>query len=92
MEPNPSGESAMAKFKTHFELGVGDLQLIEKGLRLRLSELARTVVDIENGDLRVRETDKSAKATQEITAIRDLMGRLHHQKIWYEPDDYAPRG
>ena len=63
MELNPSGESAMAKFKTHFELGVGDLQLIEKGLRLRLSELARTVVDIENGDLRVRETDKSAKAT-----------------------------
>ena len=82
----------MAKYRTHFELGVDDLELIEKGLRIRLSELARTVVDIENGDLRVRETDKTADATEEIAAIRDLMGRLHHQKIWYEPEDYVPRG
>lgn len=75
-------------YNKNFELNVRDIELIEQGLNLQLSRLltnrqahVESTIKPEHELASVREID------QQIHEIRDLLGRIHNQKIWYRPKD-----
>lgn len=74
-------------YNKNFELGLRDIELIEKCLNdkinrlfeLRLTHIESTIKPV-NENSRVKEID------EEIQEVHDLLGRLHNQKVWYRPD------
>ncbi|MEM8794740.1 MAG: hypothetical protein AAGE61_04160 [Pseudomonadota bacterium] len=81
----------MPKYKTEFKLGLDDIELIETNLHRRKGELANQIIDTDAGGLRLKSCGRTEDAHEELKAIRDLLGRIHNQKIWFEPDG-APLG
>ena len=82
----------MTKFNRNFQLGLKELRIIEEALHGRVWEL---VSQIEGGvDGHVPQTgSKNAEALKnDLADVRDVLGHLHNQKIWYEPKDFVPRG
>ena len=73
----------MAKFRTHFELDIQDIDFIEVSLTRRVMNARQS--DSEEGT-------SSADLMQEIQQIRGLLGKIHEQKIWFDPKVYQPRG
>ncbi len=57
-------------FNTNFKMGLRDLDIIEVSLRQRLNELSKS---------------KSKDQHKEMAEIRDVLGSLHNQKVWYRP-------
>ena len=57
-------------FNTYFKMGLQDLDIIEVSLRQRLNELSKS---------------KSKDQRREMSEIRDVLGNLHNQKVWYRP-------
>jgi len=74
----------MKSYRTNFDLELLDVDLIEQSLAARVAELSRAIT--EQGDADVT----SHKA--QLEEVRDLLGRIHNQKIWYRPADYMPLG
>jgi len=66
---------------------VRDIELIEHALQGKLSRRARTVMLDPEGPY----TDE---LNDEIKEIRELLGRIHNQKVWYRPKDgrFSPGG
>ena len=64
------------KPNTKFKLSVKDIDMIEHALRDR----QRTV-----NMHRLENPDSTTLAKQELREIADLLGRIHHQKNWYNP-------
>jgi hypothetical protein len=85
-ETTERSEDAMAKYQKQFELDVKDMDLIEEALNRRVGELAQDLV------FTADQTGDAGSRHGEIGAIRELLGRLHNQKIWYEPESFVPRG
>ena len=61
-----------------FELDVSDIEIIEEALRNKLGRRGWAILKGE-GD--------TEKLKEEARNINDLLGRLHHQKHWYRPND-----
>jgi len=62
----------------NFKLTVNDISHIEQALYTRLAELSKLC-----------QTPTTAKKildlSEETSAIYDLLGRIHNQKVWYRP-------
>jgi hypothetical protein len=63
-----------------FKLTVRDIELIELALQGKISRRAMSVA---------MDPDSvyAIELQEEINEIRDLLGRLHNQKVWYRPKD-----
>ena len=63
-----------------FTLTVRDIEIIEHALQGKISRRSISVaIDPESG--------YAAELQEEIEEMRDLLGRIHHQKVWYTPKD-----
>ena len=63
-----------------FKLTVDDIELIELALQGKISRRALSVaLDPDSA--------YAAELQDEINKMRDLLGRLHDQKVWYIPKD-----
>ncbi len=82
----------MPKYQTKFELGLEDIALIEDCLTARTQQLAPNAIDWEAPRPQEKNCDVAQQAREKIKGIRELLGRIHHQKRWYEPEIYVPRG
>jgi hypothetical protein len=78
----------MPKYNTRFELGLQDIDHIEVSLTKRVGELTRKMMASDRAPVE----DDSARLHDEIKQLRQLLGKLHEQKVWYEPEGYHPRG
>ena len=84
----------MPKYRTHFELDLEDIDLIQDSLTQRVGDLTRQLMEPEtetgaaNDDGQVSPEAK----LEEVQALRGLLGKLHDQKIWFDPKEYQPRG
>jgi len=63
-----------------FKLTVRDIELIERALQGKISRRGMSVA------LDTKSV-YAAELQQEIDEMRDLLGRIHHQKVWYVPKD-----
>ncbi len=80
----------MPKFRTHFELDIKDIDFIEASLTNRVGDLTRRVMAAPEDD--GGDTPDPAILMAEIKQIRGLLGKIHEQKIWFDPKEYHPRG
>lgn len=62
-----------------FELSVEDIEIIEAALNAKVDRRTRAAI-LDDGN-------NSKELLEEANKIRDLLGRLHNQKIWYRPKD-----
>ena len=65
-----------------FELTIRDIEVIESALR---AKAGRRGMAIAQGDV-------SEKLKEEMHEIQELLGRIHHQKVWYSPKEFVPGG
>jgi hypothetical protein len=63
-----------------FKLTVRDIELIEHALQGKISRRGISVA------LDTKSV-YAAELQEEIDEMRDLLGRIHHQKVWYRPKD-----
>ena len=68
-----------------FKLTVRDVELIEHALQGKISRRAISVA------LDTKSV-YAAELQEEIDEMRSLLGRIHHQKVWYVPKDGRFRG
>ena len=70
----------MNKPNDKFKLTVRDIELIERALQGKISR---------RGVSAALDPDSvyAPELQQEIDEMRDLLGRIHHQKVWYVPKD-----
>ena len=40
----------------------------------------------------IAQGDVSEKLKEEMHEIQELLGRIHHQKVWYTPKEFVPGG
>lgn len=66
----------------NFELSVRDIEVIEHALR---AKAGRRGLAIASGNV-------SEKLKEEMHEIQELLGRIHHQKVWYTPKEFVPGG
>ena len=71
----------MPKYNTNFELSIDDLAHIEDSIRLRQAQLCA----------QRREADPETQSEIEaaLRSGEELLGRLHHQKVFFRPQDYV---
>ena len=71
---------------TNFELGVEDIDIIENALQKELKQLAEHRLSYTQSTIKLEhEIDSVKQIDNEVRDIRDLLGRLHNQKVWYRP-------
>ena len=70
-------ERRIMKPNKNFELNIRDIEVIESALR---AKAGRRGMAIAQGDV-------SEKLKEEMHEIQELLGRIHHQKVWYNPKD-----
>ena len=63
------------KPNTSFELDVRDIEIIEIALRANAGRRGLAIAMGETSD----------QLKEEMHEIQSLLGRLHHQKVWYRP-------
>jgi len=59
----------------NFELNVRDIEIIEQALRAKAGRRG----------LAIAQGETSQKLKEEMHEIQELLGRIHHQKVWYRP-------
>lgn len=70
----------MNKPNDKFKLTVRDIELIERALQGKISRRGVSVA-LDPDSVYAPELQ------EEIDEMRDLLGRIHHQKVWYRPKD-----
>ena len=75
----------MAGYNKTFELTVDDIELIEAALRLHKQAVSLERLALMETPAASPETTKAERIDTELSAIHDLLGRLHNQKIFYRP-------
>lgn len=75
----------MAKYRESFDLNVTDVSLIEESLSARVGQISRAIMEHTS-------PDRIQAYKRELAEVRDLLGRIHNQKIWYQPQGYVPQG
>ncbi len=63
-----------------FKLTVRDIELVERALQGKISRRSISVA-------MDPKSVYAAELQEEIEEMRDLLGRIHHQKVWYTPKD-----
>jgi len=58
-----------------FELTVRDIEIIEHALRAKAGRRG----------LAIAQGETSEQLKNEMHEIQELLGRIHHQKVWYKP-------
>ena len=66
----------------NFDLTVRDIEVIEQALRAKAGRRG----------LAIAEGDTSEQLKEEMREIQELLGRIHHQKVWYTPKGFTPGG
>ena len=72
----------MVKPNTKFTLTVRDIEIIESAL---MAKAGRRGMAIAQGAT-------STTLKKEMHEIQELLGRIHHQKVWYTPKEFVPGG
>ena len=75
-------ERRTMKPNKHFELTIRDIEVIESALRAKAGRRGMAIA----------EGDVSVQLHAEMTEIQELLGRIHHQKVWYTPKEFVPGG
>jgi hypothetical protein len=79
---NMDVEFRTMKPNTHFELTIRDIEVIESALRAKAGRRGMAIA----------EGNVSEKLKEEMHEIQELLGRIHHQKVWYSPKEFVPGG
>ena len=66
----------------NFELTVRDIEVIEQALRAKAGRRG----------LAIAQDETSSILREEMREIQELLGRIHHQKVWSKPDEFVPGG
>ena len=75
----------MPKANTTFNLDIRDLELIENALNSIINKQSSTIIS-SAGNRNAKPQDSCpVEIKGQIAELRDLLGRLHNQKIWYRP-------
>lgn len=74
------GGSSTMKPNDKFKLTVRDIELIELALQGKISRRAMSVM-MDPDSVYAKELQ------EELSEMRDLLGRIHNQKVWYTPKD-----
>ena len=72
----------LMKANKNFNLTIRDIEVIESALR---AKAGRRGMAIAGGDT-------STQLHAEMIEIQELLGRIHHQKVWYKPKGFVPGG
>ena len=76
----------MAKANTSFDLDVRDVELIENALNSIITKQSSTIINsASNSNIQPTSENCPAEINNQIAELRDLLGKLHNQKIWYRP-------
>ena len=67
----------MVKPNTKFELTIRDVEVIEQALRAKAGRRG----------LAIAEGETSPQLRAEMRELQELLGRIHHQKVWYTSKD-----
>ena len=79
-------EVKMAKANTTFDLDVRDVELIENALNSIITKQSSTIINsASNSNTQPTSENCPAEINNQIAELRDLLGKLHNQKIWYRP-------
>ena len=80
----------MTKANTTFNLDIRDVELIENALNSVITKQSSTIINTagnENSEPSSKNCPVTVKG--QIDELRDLLGRLHNQKVWYRPKGEA---
>ena len=70
----------------NFTLDVQDIDLIENALNYQIGRLIeRRRTHVESTIVPEDELESVREIDRDINEIRNLLGRLHNQKVWYRP-------
>lgn len=76
----------MTKANTTFNLDIRDVELIENALNSVITKQASTMINTAgNENSEPSGSNCPIKVKSQIEELRDLLGRLHNQKVWYRP-------
>ena len=76
----------MTKANTTFNLDIRDVELIENALNSVITKQASTIISSPgNENSQPSFNNCPVKVKSQIDELRDLLGRLHNQKVWYRP-------
>ena len=75
-------ERRIMKPNKNFELNIRDIEVIESALRAKAGRRG----------LAIAQGDTSVQLREEMSEIQELLGRIHHQKVWYTPKEFVPGG
>ena len=80
----------MSKPNTVFNLGLRDIDLIEDAINSVIARRSSTMnMHVESTIKNTSEMPVYQEIRQEVSELRDLLGRLHNQKNWYRPTNEA---
>ena len=82
----------MGKYKKTFELSLKDIRIIEDALHRRVKDLASSLGYGADGEAPQMTSEEAQTIKKELADTRKVLGHIHNQKIWYEPEDFVPRG
>lgn len=75
-------------YNKNFQLTPNDVKIIEDCLNKKIIVLLERRSTMIESTIQPPENIQSVKEYDaEIKVIRDLLGRIHQQKIWYRPKD-----
>lgn len=77
-----------AKHNTQFDIGLGELDVIEEALRYQAQSLSQSTVDHPDP----QEALNCDKFKSRMSAIQSVLGKLHNQKVWFVPKESVPLG
>ena len=76
----------MAKANTTFDLDVRDVELIENALNSIITKQSSTSINsASNSNTEPTPESYPVEINSQISELRDLLGKLHNQKVWYRP-------
>jgi hypothetical protein len=74
----------MPRYTKSFELEIADIDLIETALRERVNTICEQR-RVEIADPQSTDMNRVSEIDTEMQGIKDLLGRLHNQKVFYRP-------
>ena len=76
----------MPKANTSFDLDVRDVELIENALNSIITKQSSTIISsASNSNTVPRQETCPVEINGQIAELRDLLGKLHNQKVWFRP-------
>ena len=75
----------MTKANTTFNLDIRDVELIENALNSVITKQSSNMINTAGNENSEPSSSCPVKVKSQIDELRDLLGRLHNQKVWYRP-------